>query len=127
MKKLKILIVEDEDMLLELYENSILDALDCQIIKAINGQLAIGILKTSADFDLIISDYKMPSGTGGDLYNFNSTGHNIPFILLSGGYLEDYPEFANFNKLNSKNRFLNKPFKVAMLINEIKTIFSLKP
>ena len=126
MKKFKILIVEDEEMLLDLFEMLISGELDCEITTATNGIEAIELLKIDSDFDLIISDYKMPKASGGDVYRFNSTRHNHPFFLFSGGDLEDYPEFAEFGKVNPDNRFFNKPFNEKSLISEIKRLYALK-
>lgn len=126
MKKFKILIVEDEEMLLDLFEMLISGEFDCEITTATNGNEAMEILKMDSTFDLIISDYKMPKATGGDLYHFNSARHNHPFFLFSGGDLQDYSELSDFQKSNPANRFFNKPFTEKTLIAEIKRLFDLK-
>lgn len=89
MKKFKILIAEDEEMLLDLFEMLISSEFACEITTACNGQVAMDILNTDSSFHLIISDYKMPKASGGDLYHYNSSRHNIAFFLFSGGDLED--------------------------------------
>jgi YesN/AraC family two-component response regulator len=126
MKKFKILIVEDEEMLLELFEMLITSEFQCEITTASNGLEAMEFLKLDSDFNLIISDYKMPKANGGDLYHFNSTRHNLPFFLFSGGDLADYSEFSNFHTINTHNRFFNKPFNEKYLIAEIKYLYDLK-
>ncbi|MBC7714382.1 MAG: response regulator [Rhizobacter sp.] len=126
MKKFKILIVEDEEMLLDLFEMLISGEFDCEITTATNGNEAMDILNVDSNFDLIISDYRMPKASGGELYHFNSTRHNLPFFLFSGGDLEDYSEFTNFTKINPENRFFNKPFNEKHLIAEIKRLYDLK-
>ena len=126
MKKFKILIVEDEEMLLELFEMLISGEFDCEITTATNGLEAMEVLKVDNDFQLIISDYKMPKATGGDLFNFISTRHILPFFLFSGGELEDYPELSNFKQTNPDNRFFNKPFNEKNLIAEIRRLYDLK-
>jgi CheY-like chemotaxis protein len=126
MKKFKILIAEDEEMLLDLFEMLISGEVECQITTACNGEEAMEILKLDSDFQLIISDYKMPKMSGGELFHFNSIRHNIPFFLFSGGELEDYSELANFKKSNPENRFFNKPFSEKVLIKEIKRLYDLK-
>lgn len=127
MKKFKILIVEDEEMLLDLFEMLISGEFDCEITTATNGIEAMDILKMDSNFQLIISDYKMPKASGGDLYHFNSTRYNLPFFLFSGGDLEDYAEFSNFLVTNPNNRFFNKPFNEKTLISEIKRLYDLAP
>ncbi|AUN97593.1 response regulator [Bacteriovorax stolpii] len=124
MKRFKILIVEDEEMLLDLFEMLISSEVDCEITTASNGHEAMDILNQDSDFQLVISDYKMPRASGGELYRFNSIRQNIPFFLFSGGDLEDYPEFADFYKTNSNNRFFNKPFNEKLLITEIKRLYN---
>ena len=126
MKKFKILIVEDEEMLLDLFEMLISGEFDCEITTATNGNEAIEILKMDSTFDLVISDYKMPKASGGKVYRFNSTCHNFPFFLFSGGELEDYAEFSDFQVTNKANRFFNKPFNERILIAEIKRLYDLK-
>lgn len=124
MKRFKILIVEDEEMLLDLFEMLISSEVDCEITTASNGHEAMDILNQDGDFQLVISDYKMPRVSGGELYRYNSTRHNIPFFLFSGGDLEDYPEFSDFFKTNVNNRFFNKPFNEKLLITEIKRLYN---
>ena len=126
MKKFKIMLVEDEEILLDMFELLITGEFDCEVTTAVNGSEAMEILKMNSSFDLIISDYKMPKATGGDLFQFNSTRHNFPFFLYSGGDLTEYSEFTNFQKTNPANRFFNKPFNEKVLIAEIKRLYDLK-
>ena len=127
MKNFKILIVDDEEMLLDLYEMLISDEIDCEITTASNGYEAIKILEIDQDFQLILSDYKMPKASGGDLFNFISNRKTIAFYLFSGGDLSDYPEFNNFNNINPNNRFFSKPFSEKLLIKEIKCLHAASP
>lgn len=123
MKKFKILIVDDEEMLLDLFEMLISGEIDCEITTATDGHEAMKILEADSDFQLILSDYKMPKVSGGELFHFNSTRQNIAFFLFSGGDLSDYPEFNEFNTVNPNNRFFNKPFSEKLLIKEIKRLY----
>jgi len=123
MKKFKILIVDDEEMLLDLFEMLISGEIDCEITTATDGHEAIKILQTDTDFQLILSDYKMPKVSGGELFHFNKSQQNTPFFLFSGGDLSDYPEFNQFYEINSNNRFFNKPFSEKLLIKEIKRLY----
>ena len=123
MKKFKILIVDDEEMLLDLFEMLISGQIDCEITTANDGHEAIKILELDDDFQLILSDYKMPIASGGELFNFNSSRQNTPFFLFSGGDLSDYAELDNFKTINPNNRFFNKPFSEKLLINEIKRLY----
>lgn len=123
MKPFKILIVDDEEMLQDLFELILLGEFDCLTKKAGNGLEAIEILKKEEDFNLIISDYKMPVASGGELCIFNMNHNNIPFFLFSGGDLEDYPELAKFTEANPFNKFFNKPFDEKHVVEATKKIY----
>ena len=123
MKKFKILIVDDEEMLLDLFEMLISGEIQCEITTATDGYEAMKILEVDHDFQLILSDYKMPKASGGELFSFNSARQNTAFFLFSGGDLSDYSEFNNFSSINSNNRFFNKPFNEKFLIKEIKRLY----
>jgi CheY-like chemotaxis protein len=127
MKKFKILIAEDEEMLLDLFEMLISGEVDCEITTASNGEEAVNILNKDSDFQLIISDYKMPKMTGGELFLFNAAHANIPFFLFSGGELEDYEELTKFKNSNVQNRFFNKPFSEKILIKAIRHLYEVTP
>ena len=127
MKNFKILIADDEEMLLDLFEMLITDEIDCEITTASDGLEAMKILEIDPDFQLILSDYKMPKASGGDLFNFISPRQNIAFFLFSGGALTDYSEFKNFNTINPNNRFFSKPFSEKLLIKEIKRLYDALP
>jgi HD-GYP domain-containing protein (c-di-GMP phosphodiesterase class II) len=119
MKKLKFLIADDEEMIQDLYEMVIESEYICETIKVGNGKDAISALTEIKDFDFIISDYKMPLATGGDVYNFNKANQNRPFFLFSGGELRDYVEFLDFKASNERNSFFGKPFDDKELLDAI--------
>jgi len=125
MSKLKILIADDEEMLRDMYEMILESEFDCEFLKAENGVEAIEFLKNNSHIDVIISDYKMPISSGGEIYLFNKTHNNIPFYLFSGGSVDDYAEFKDFQESNKLNHFFNKPFDSEVLIELIRTISSL--
>jgi len=122
MRKIKILLAEDEEVLRDVLEMIIEAEIDAQIIKAHNGEEAITELKNQADIDLVISDYHMPKKNGGDVYLFNAETKNLPLFILSGGDISDYPQLNNFLKTNDKNRFIHKPFDADHIIGQIKSI-----
>ena len=89
MKKLKILIADDEVLLQEIYMMVLETEFNCDFIVASNGNEAIEALKTQGPFDVILSDYRMPEANGGKVFLFNKGLHNSPFFLFSGGFLQD--------------------------------------
>ncbi len=119
MKKIKMLIADDEELLQDLYEMILESDYICESVKVSNGLEAIAALKTHNDFDLIISDYNMPNSNGGAIYTFNKSHNNHPFFLFSGGGLQDYCELNDFHKSNRLNRFFNKPFDHIELLDAV--------
>lgn len=122
MKKLKLLIVDDEELIRDLFEMIIESEFPCEITKASNGQEGIQALKEDTGFDLIISDYTMPLSNGGEVYLFNKEHRNIPFFLFSGGDLCDYKEFNDFYRTNAQNKFFNKPFNDQLFVAAVAKI-----
>ncbi|MBC7538884.1 MAG: response regulator [Bacteriovorax sp.] len=122
MNKLKILIADDEEMLRDLYEMILESEFSCETTKVSSGTDAINALKSSAQFDIIISDYNMPGGTGGQVYLFNKNQTNVPFFLFSGGELGDFNEFKDFHETNRLNQFFNKPFNDRDLLDAVAKI-----
>lgn len=120
MKKLKVLIVDDEVMLQEIYIMALESEFPCEFLCVSNGNEGIEALKGQGPFDLILSDYRMPVANGGKLYLFNKTLHNTPFFLFSGGFLEDYAEFSDFYQVNSENHFFGKPFYEDKIVEAVK-------
>lgn len=121
MKNLNILIVDDEEMLQELYEIILEGNFEVTLKKANNGKAAVQLL-SQEDFDLIVSDFNMPQMNGGELFIYNKTNKNIPMIICSGGEREDYSELKDFNTANVLNSFISKPFDDTDLINAVKKI-----
>lgn len=119
-KKPSILLVDDEPLILQILEISIQSELEVEIFKANNGSEAKEILKKTPDISLIVSDYFMPKGTGGDLYLFNKENNNLPFILLSGGEFTEFEEMADFQEVHPKNVFLTKPTEGDEILSAIK-------
>jgi response regulator RpfG family c-di-GMP phosphodiesterase len=126
MKKVKILIADDEELLCELYQMILESEFPCDITKVYDGESAINLIKNGSDFDLIISDFNMPKATGGELFLANKNNDNIPFLLFSGGDLSDYKDFANFKDINQFNHFFNKPFDEIAFVQAIKNIVDSK-
>lgn len=124
MKKLTILIADDEEILQDIYEMILGTEFSCETIKVKSGNEAILKLQEVNNIDLIISDYNMPNGNGGKIYLFNKEKNNIPFFLFSGGELQDYAEFKDFQASNSLNRSFGKPFLDKDLIDAISTTFA---
>ncbi len=117
-RKLKILIAEDTEDLLEVLSFIIESNMECTLFTAKNGAEAIQILKLQAELDLIVSDFNMPMGNGEDVHKQAQILHkNTPFILLSGNYLEDHPYFKTQKNIDHAL----KPFSTEELIAKMKS------
>lgn len=117
----KILVVDDEAEIVELLKEAIEEDLNCKVMTASHGGEAIELLKLH-QFSAIVSDYNMPFVNGGELFIYNSSGKNTPFIFVSAAIATDKPELKNFNSVNPLNTFLTKPVNYDQLIDHLKVI-----
>ncbi|OUR96497.1 hypothetical protein A9Q84_09110 [Halobacteriovorax marinus] len=115
----KILIIDDEKEILDIIEIIIESEFSFEILRADSGRTGIEILKENS-VSLIISDYSMDSGTGGEIFLFNKDHENVPFIMVSGGFLEDYKELEDFRKTNPLNTYIQKPMDEDFFIESIR-------
>ena len=111
MKK-RILFVEDEPLLLELYVMMLAGERDhWEITTAGDGQTALQLMEQTA-FDVVVSDMNMPGMNGTELLTAIRTRYpTTSRIILSG--LQDQQEVARC--LGSTHQFLAKPFEVSAL------------
>jgi len=118
----RILFVEDNPMLLELY-SILLDAKTDQweTTVAPDGQAAMAILRRSA-FDVVVSDMQMPGMSGIELLTKVRDLHPQTSRIIVSGYT-DQAEAAD--SLNCTHLFIPKPFDVATLKATLARIGSL--
>lgn len=116
----KILIIDDEDDIRELIEIVIASEFPHDILSANCGNKGVELLGFHDDIVAIVCDYNMFNGNGGDVFNYNKSNSNLPFILLTGGLLEDYTDIQNFKEINANNFLVAKPFEYADLIKPLK-------
>ena len=105
---IKILVVDDEEYLLELWEE-LFSILGYSILKATSGNEGIEIIKSNM-IDILVTDLKMPDSDGLELLNYVRdfyTG-NIKTYLCSG-FLDEAKHDLSVYKLE---RIISKPFKV---------------
>lgn len=112
LNNLKILIVDDDTDIVELMEEE-LQLVGHNTYKAFSGNEAIDLLQNQ-DVDIIISDFKMPNGSGMDLLNFvNSYVSKKPdFYFLSG---QTDVTLDEMKSAGAKQLFL-KPLNISELI-----------
>jgi two-component system NtrC family sensor kinase len=106
----RILVVDDEKYILDFFVE-VFQSLPLQVDTANNGQTAMQKMQM-ADYDLIITDFKMPHMSGRDLYNWVKENrphlaHRIIFVTGDTVSTETRSFFENHNNL-----YLAKPFKI---------------
>jgi len=104
----KILVVDDEpDVVSTLIES--LEALGYQAKGAPNGKEALNAIKTE-DFDLVISDIRMPEKNGIDLLRDIKAGNpDLPVVIITGYTLAYPPEQA---VREGADGYVAKPFRI---------------
>ena len=119
----KILIVDDENSIREILRHFIVSHFEFEVIEASSGEEAIGKLRSDNEIRVVICDYRMPMGNGGDVYQFvKELGSVVPFVMMSTDPPEKYPVFNGFRESNLKNDFLKKPFRKDKLISCLEKI-----
>lgn len=117
-----VLVVEDEESL-RLLLKDILESYGCRVQMAAGGEEALQLLSTQ-EFDIIISDYKMPGMNGRELYEacvreFPAYAHR--FIFSTGDIITgETQEF--FKSLGP--RLIHKPFAVQEILHKIRAVAS---
>ena len=114
----KILLVDDEIGLREVLRE-FLEWEKYKVAEASNGNEAWEMI-LKQDFDLVLSDIRMPGGTGIELAEkiFNYDGKK-PFVYLMTGYSDlTVPEATKVGVI----KVMNKPFEPKELIKDIISI-----
>lgn len=92
---MKILIVDDEEAILDILEFAVATIVTAEIIMSESGNDAIKILDEQADIDLLICDYNMPNGSGGDVYqHVVNEKLDIKYVLCSSDSPDMHKEFS---------------------------------
>jgi len=118
--KRRILVVDDEIALLDIIEKT-LEGLGFSVTRASDGNAAKNLL-TIEDFDIVLSDIRMPNLNGIELLHFIKRMKQTPVILMTG--FSDMLDTKDALELGAKG-FLPKPFKRLDLAELIESI--LKP
>lgn len=113
---LNILIIDDEEQNLELMKAFLESHLQCAIFEASSGNEAMELLKSGQDFDFIISDLRMPNGSGYDVLEFFTSSSLKAYFILHTTYpIDDLPSHdQRFLGVVSKHNYT----KLTQLIHE---------
>lgn len=117
MKK-KILVIDDEDLLTKTLTKLLeLKGFDVLVCKSVGDA---EIILDEEDFDLILTDIKMPGLNGVDgVDRYRLKGINTPVIFISGYANPDLEERA---KAISPDGYCQKPFDMVDLLKKIETM-----
>ncbi|KAH8691997.1 putative serine threonine protein kinase [Talaromyces proteolyticus] len=109
-RPLDVLICEDHPVS-RLVMERLFEKLRCRTITAVNGSEAIRYALTEVQFDIIMTEVKLPQINGADLARMvretRSANRHTPIIAVTG-YLKDLPETHHFNALIEKPPTLTK-------------------
>ena len=118
-KGISVLHIEDEDKIRE-WLNNFLSEKGLSISSASNGKEAIKILEEN-EFDVILSDIKMPEMTGielGEWLQENRPEYFGRYVLATGAIEPEVEDYCEKYKWNS----IMKPFMTGELLHTIQTI-----
>ncbi|MBC7476029.1 MAG: response regulator [Candidatus Sericytochromatia bacterium] len=116
-----ILLVEDETTELRMLE-FILSKNGYVVTCAENGQIALSILKSKKDFDIVVSDINMDVMNGIELkenINLDNELKKIPFIFLTSVVSNEVQEKC---KILGCDLYLFKPFVKFDIVKEIERV-----
>ena len=115
-----ILVVDDEEALRELVEES-LKELGYRILTAGDGLQALNILSETPQINLLISDVIMPGGLNGYELAEQATANNPGLkVILASGYSDSALESKNRKKFSAI--LLKKPYSLAELAQQVQTV-----
>jgi CheY-like chemotaxis protein len=106
----RILVVDDEKYILDFFIE-VFQALPMQVDTANNGRAAMRKMQ-AGEYDLIVTDFKMPQMSGRDLFNWikENRPHLASRVIFVTGDTVSLETRSFFEDNN--NRYLAKPFKI---------------
>ncbi|MEI6398505.1 MAG: response regulator [Pseudomonadota bacterium] len=114
-----VLVVDDDVDLCDIIADELADA-GFTVEKAFSGNQAIKALEKKA-FDLVLTDIKMPEGSGIDLLKFiRQKSTSTPVVLMMTGFV-DFSE-SDLISMGAKVIF-RKPVLVEKMLAQLETIF----
>ncbi|MDD3149335.1 MAG: response regulator [Candidatus Gastranaerophilales bacterium] len=115
-KRAKLLCVDDQPDILEMYKFALEELGPYECILAHNGYEALEILTKRADIDLILTDIEMPILRGDQLINeLEQKNISLKTIVISDSYLK-----KGLHEKENVFAILDKPLTSDILLNTIK-------
>lgn len=122
---MKILLVDDEILNLQLLED-MLSPMNHNLLKAMDGQMALSLLKENPDTDMVLLDILMPDMNGYELcaiVKADKTLKDIPVILITA--LSDEASQVKGLKYGAAD-YITKPYKIEILEAKVNNHLLLK-
>lgn len=111
---LRILVIEDTDMLLEFHE-SWMKAFKITSFLFLDGQSGLEYFHKDPDIDLIILDLDLPDISGYEVFaEIRQHRADLP-VIISSGYNDDFAEFNS----DSRVAVLQKPFSLPQITGTV--------
>ncbi len=121
MSKAKIMIVDDEELILRAYKKE-LSGSGYDVIDITSGKEAIEIVKQEK-IDIILVDLIMPGMSGVEMCNAVKAISPETEVVLMSGYIDEMQKnWIEFIKAGGRDFFLRKPLAETELSDIIKTI-----
>lgn len=120
--KIRALVVDDDESIAEVIAFILEHKCHASVTTVFCGNDAIAAIDAER-FDLVVCDYNMPNGSGGDVFEHILEMEEKPhFILASSDRPVEHEEFSR-GKLTA---FLQKPFESSKLIDAFKEAFPIE-
>ncbi len=114
----RILIADDEDVIRDTVCD-ILNGYGCKVSVATDGEAAIELIAQS-DFDLVLSDIRMPKKNGYEVFAAAKEANSLTPVILTTGFGYDPNHTIIRARREGLAAVLFKPFKVDQLLDEIR-------
>ncbi|MDD5408843.1 MAG: response regulator [Candidatus Omnitrophica bacterium] len=125
MDKKKILVIDDEKNLCILLKSNLENTGEYAVTTAYSGEEGLKKAKET-EFDLVITDFKMPGLNGRDVLNaLKDMRPNSPVVLCS--VYHDDPSTVTALDIAKADGIITKPFEHTKLYNTIKEILADNP
>ncbi|MCH2226107.1 MAG: response regulator [Crocinitomicaceae bacterium] len=118
MSKKKVLVVDDEQGIIAVWEEA-LDTFGHEVFTANNGDRAIDQLK-KVRFDLVLTDINMPGSDGFVILDYFASIEEKPKIIVSTGQVESLERLNDY----SIERVIMKPFDLIDELNYINNLLT---
>ncbi|TCZ56292.1 response regulator [Roseicella aquatilis] len=116
---LRVLMAEDEWLAAEILAEGLEDA-GFRVLTAADGQAALELAAAGAEFDLLLTDLRMPRLDGRELIaRLRAERPDLPVVVMTG-YPPDGPDALHEGR--APLRLLTKPIEIAPLVAALKAV-----